>query len=168
MFSIPLVFPVVAVIARLDPTATRADPPGAQTVGYEDAFGEPAVLPSDDRVGTSARVEQATVSVPCQFEDGTYDKQDMHAAGDSPDSRVVLVMHRDDLAELDLISATTGDALITKGDRLVRLEATDGTLIQTIPDPPGLFVTEARPIGADLGQQWNLLMVRLDDRERAA
>jgi hypothetical protein len=39
----------------------------------------------------------------------------------------------------------------------------DGTLVQTFPDPPGMYVTEATP-QFGLGGKRNLLLVRMQSR----
>jgi len=164
--SIPLIFPVYAVIARLDPAGTRADPDGAGAIasGYDDDFGEPTLLPGASAavpVGTSARKELAEVTIPCQAEEGLTEQMQMTPAGDAPMTRMVLTMHKKDLSRLGLI--TDNVAEIRKGDRLVSVTNKTGTVLWSAPD---LYVTEVRPADFGLGDTWNLLLVQVDVRQQ--
>ena len=86
------------------------------------------------------------------------------------DSSFDLVFHFRDLEQLGLVDAASGDALIRPSDRLGALYARDGQLVQAVRTPPGLYVTEARPIGFGLHRRRpsrNLLLVSFQDRAAA-
>lgn len=95
----------------------------------------------------------------------------MFAAGNSPRSRVELVFHFRDLERLGLVDVPSGEASIRPGDRLGALYDKAGTLVQAIRTPPGLYVTEARPIGFGLHRprpSRNLLLVAFEERQLAS
>ena len=82
---------------------------------------------------------------------------------------MALVFHFSDLENLGLVDMDSGDALIRVGDRLNGIFQMNGRLVQEIKCPPGLFVTEARPIGfgLDLSAPTRyLLLCILGDREQ--
>ena len=170
-----LIFPFLAELHRLDTAGTATtDPDGAGplTSGYDPDFKEPVgVDTDDDGVGEPVRIEHPAVRVPCQVEPKTFEELRMFAAGNSPRSRVELVFHFRDLEQLGLVDAPTGDALVRPGDRLGALYDKAGALVQAIRKPPGLYVSEARPIGFGLHHQRpsrNLLLVAFEDRQLAA
>lgn len=74
-------------------------------------------------------------------------------------------MHFLDLEDASLIDSVSGLPLIKKGDRLASLRRLDSSLIETIKNPPGAFVTEALPI-AGLGNDRNLLQVTFESRDQ--
>jgi hypothetical protein len=145
-----LIWPHLARIARLDPTAIAADPDagGPLTSGYDPDFREIVRLPDNAKVtGPSARLELATIDLPVQVEDQEWEQLRMLRTGDSPQIEVTLVFHFRDLERLGYVDADTGDALVPrKGDRLVSLvnKRTD-LLTEAVPTPPGLYCTEAQP-----------------------
>lgn len=170
-----LIFPFLAELHRLDTAGTATtDPDGAGplTSGYDPDFKEPVGVDSDDDgIGEPARVEHPAVRVPCQVEPKTFEELRMFAAGNSPRSRVELVFHFRDLEQLGLVDAPTGDALVRPGDRLGALYDKAGALVQAVRTPPGLYVSEARPIGFGLHRPQpsrNLLLVAFEDRQLAA
>lgn len=94
----------------------------------------------------------------------------MFASGNSPRSRIELVFHFADLERNGLVDAATKDSLLRPGDRLGALYDRSGELVQAIRTPPGLYVTEARPIGFGLNRarpHRNLLLVTFGDRPLA-
>jgi len=145
---VPLLFPVTAVIHRLDLATTRAvDPPGAPTAGYDDILREPVGY---DQAGvrTSPRRELAAVRVPCQVEMRTYEELRMIFTGNDPVGTTVLVLHRKDLSRLSLLSSTTGNCLLKAEDRISRLEQR-GRVILT-PQKP-LFIYAVLPASWGMG-----------------
>ncbi|MGN6107860.1 MAG: hypothetical protein ACTHU0_22320 [Kofleriaceae bacterium] len=166
-----LIFPFLAELARLDTQGiAEGDPDGAGPLasGYDPDFREGVLLDDDDDgIGERHRRELALVRLPCQVEPEVFDALRLFAAGNAPRSNIDLVFHFRDLEALGLVDATSGDAMLRPGDRLVGLLDTHGVLVQRIRNPPGLYVTEARPIGFGLDlrrPRRNLLLVSFHDR----
>lgn len=164
-----LINPFLAELAQLDTVASAADPDGAGPAlsGYDPDFKETVVLagPGGERV--DARKEKPPIRVPCQVEIGVFEALQQLAAGNSPNSRVVLVFHFRDLEQMGLVDATTGEALLRTNDRLVAIHTMRGELVQAIRTPPGLYATEVQPQSFGLGLSRNLLLVTFDEREIA-
>jgi len=169
-----LIFEFVADLYRLDTAATAADPDGVGPLaaGYDPDFGESVRLdPDGDGVGEPVRREHAPVRIPCQVDTKIFDELRAAGTGNAPRSRVDLVFHFRDLERLGLVDATTDDALVRPGDRLAGIYDRAGALVQAVQTPPGLYVTEARPVGFGLGMarpRRNLLLVAFEDRPQAA
>lgn len=164
-----LIFSFRAQIFRADPVTTRnVDPDGSGRGGFDDDFKEPVLVDHDgDGVSDFKRSELEPVLIPCQVEPVANEVLRMTGGGDSPASSMALVFHFADLERLGLVDSTTGEALIRKGDRLGSLVDRSGVVVQTFPDPPGLYVVESRPIGFGLGlfmSRRNLLFVKFGDR----
>jgi hypothetical protein len=145
-----LVRPLLAEIAQLDTLAT------AQAPGYDPDFQEP-------RAG--ARREKSPIQVPAQVEVTVHEVLQQSMAGNVPDSRLVLVMDYEDLARRGLIDPATNETTLRVGDRLVRLLNGIGVLIETYANPPGMFLTELRPV-CGLERDRNLLLAFFNDREQ--
>jgi len=168
-----LINPFLAELARLDTAATAADPDGAGALdsGYDDDFRE-VVRVSDGGVteaGVSARKEKTSILVPCQVEtEDAFDQMRMFASGNIPQFQIALCFHFRDLEEMGLVDSVTGLPLIRVNDRLVAIrKCPSGDLIQTVPDPPGLYATEPQPRSFGLsGGERNLLLVTFEDREQ--
>lgn len=157
-----------AELAQLDTSATAGDPDGAGVLqsGYDDVFNEPVVYTNSAGVRTDARKEKALIRVPCQIEPAMFEALQQLAAGDAPDSRVILCFLFFDLLQLGLVDATTGEAEIRKGDRLNAIyERCGGPLVQAIRSPPGLYVTQSA-FGAGIGRGATTLITTFEDRER--
>jgi hypothetical protein len=173
-----LISPFLAELHRLDTRAmatsgdSSGDPAGAgQLTGYDPDFKEPVLIERDDGTAERTRQEHAAVRIPCQVESKVFDELRMLSAGNTPRSRIDLVLHFKDLERMGLVDDATGDALIRPGDRLGALYDTAGALVQAIRTPPGLYVTEARPMsfGPNLRRpRRNLLLLILHDRRQAA
>lgn len=156
-----LIFAFKAGIARLDPDAARA------AGSYDETFREP-------RIGTDGekrRHEMAVIQVPCQVEH-EYQKHSSELrpepAGNTPRSRLRLVFHYKDLERMGLVDAETKRPLIRVGDRLDAIYEKDGTLVETIQTPPGLYCVEAQSHGYGFSTKRNLLVCTFDDRVVAA
>jgi hypothetical protein len=166
-----LINPYEAELAQLDTVATAGDPDGVGmlTSGYDPDFHEPIVFTNPSGVRTSARREKSpTIRVPCQIEPLMFEALQQFANGDSPDSRVVLCFRFHDLKKLGLVNTTTGETMIRKGDRLNAIyQRCGGPLVQTIRQPPGLYVTQSA-IGAGIGRGATTLIVTFEDREGGA
>ncbi|MFI5301707.1 MAG: hypothetical protein ACHREM_26765 [Polyangiales bacterium] len=151
----------------------RLDRPGRVVVTphYDPDFKEPALLDTGAAIGARGRRELPPIRIPCQVEPTTFEALEMFAAGASPRSQVQLVFHFASLERAGLVDVATGDALVRVGDRLGALYDIGGALVQRVRTPPGLYVTEARPIGFGLFMprpRRNLLLVTLDERDAAA
>jgi len=167
-----LIFQFVAELHRLDTQAMALGDAGAGVPpGYDDDFKEPILVDSDDDgVGEPFRREHPPVRVPCQVEPEAFEALRMATSGNTPRSSFDLVFHFRDLEQLGLVDAASGDAQIRPSDRLGALYARDGQLVQAVRTPPGLYVTEARPIGFGLHRRRpsrNLLLVSFQDRAAA-
>jgi hypothetical protein len=161
-----LIFRFRAEIHRLDTLATATTPPG-----FDEDFKEPALLDVGEGIGARVRREHPPVLLPCQVEPQSFEALQQFASGDVPQSRVQLLCHYRDLEREGLVDPTTGGALIRVGDRLGALFDSAGALVQRVRTPPGLYVTEARPIGFGLFMprpRRNLLLVTFDQRDTAA
>ncbi len=157
-----LINPFLAELYLLDSRATGETAPGVLgplTGGYDPDFKEPVrVDRDDDGIGESARREHSALRVPCQVEPAVFDRLRMFATGASPEARIDLVFHYQDLERLGLVDR------IHNGDRLGAIFTTAGELVLLAPD---LFVTEVRPAGFGLGGRRNLLLVTFERRAAA-
>ena len=160
-----LINPFLAELAQIDTTATAADPdgPGPLTSGYDPDFQEPVLLAP----GVDARKEKAPVHLPCQVEVDKFESLQILAAGNAPSTSLALIFHFQDLERLALVDVN-GDAAIRVNDRLIAIRRMNGSLVQAIRTPPGLFATEVEPLAFGLGGERNLLKVTFANRERAA
>lgn len=150
---------------------TDPDGGGELLGGYDPDFKEPVLVDADgDGVAEPFRREHPPVRVPCQVEPEALEAMRMTTSGNTPRSSLDLVFHFRDLERLGLVDPTSGDALIRPGDRLGALLTLDGDVMQAVRTPPGLYVTEARPMGFGLHRRRprrNLLLVSLQDRPAA-
>jgi hypothetical protein len=154
-----LIFPFIADVVRVDAAAVEA--------AIDPDFKEPRLVDADDDgVPDGARPEMPIVGIPCQVEAKKFDELTMMPAGDSPRSEVTLVFHFRDLERLGLVDQATGTPGITPGDRLDAIRRRNGVVVQKVPTPPGLYVTEALPRGFGLGRMpsRNLLVTRFESR----
>lgn len=158
-----LIFAFLAEIYRLraetaPPHAPSMDPDFLEPVPQDDAGSDPF-----------ARPELPPVRLPCQVEPQRVERLRHHAGANAPASTVVLILHFKDLERQGLVSPT-GQALLQPSDRLGALYDRHGTLVQTIRTPPGLYLTEARPLGFGLGRgraRRNLLHLTFEARSLA-
>ena len=170
-----LINPFIAEIAQLDTVATAADPDGAGTLtsGFDDDFREVVRVADaadpDNQAGVSARQEKTHIYLPCQVEtEDAFDNMRMFAAGNVPQFSIALLFHFRDLENAGLVHATTGSALLENNDRLVAIrKLSNNALVESIPNPPGLFATRVMPRSFGLsGGERNLLLVTFEDREQ--
>lgn len=157
-----LLFPFYVEIAQLDTeaidTAGNYDPV-YRTVRKVDTDG--------DGIGETQRAYKSTVLLPAQIEDRAMEEYNPTVFGNVPEHDMVLVFHFKDLERLSLIDPD-GRPSINVGDKLVAIKNKHGTLIRTIPDPPGLYVVEPRD-SYDLSTiKRNLLVVFLRERKETA
>lgn len=164
-----LINPFLAELVQLDTVATGADPdgPGLLHSGYDTDFKETVVLGSPGPGRIDARKEKPSLRVPCQVEISTFEALEQLAAGNTPNSRVVLVFHFRDLERMALVDLASGDALLRVNDRLAAIYTLGGKIVQAVRTPPGLYATEVQPQSFGLGLSRNLLLVTFEEREVA-
>ncbi len=157
-----LIWPFLAELRQLDTAATAAGPP---TPGYDADFREPVRVPDGSARGShSARTEKVAIRLPCQVEDDDMNRGEPQPAGEAMRTRLTLVFHFRDLERLGMVDAN-GLATIRIGDRLAGIYRTNGALVQTFVDPPGVYATKVAPSGWGLdGLQRNLLVVTFEER----
>lgn len=117
---VPLHNPVLAVIERIDPAATRAfNPPGEDSKGYDDLFQQPTyyVDATGARKSSTQVVEQKVLA---QVEMDRERMKRMVPAGDMPIFDFALVLHVRDLRRRALLN-TDGTCKIKVGDRVSKL-----------------------------------------------
>lgn len=171
-----LIRPVLVEIAQLNTIATAQDQPddnavGGASPGYHSNFREPRLLPSTTPAqagsprGESARKE-TLVRCLAQWEVENFDFQQQWSSGNSPGHRTGLVFHYFDLEKRGLLD-DDGNAKIHVNDRLCAIyHAKSGELIQTLRDPPGLYITQLEPGSMGLrAAKRNVLFATLEDRE---
>jgi hypothetical protein len=128
-------------------------------------YREPKLKSTTDRKGAPDRREMDAVRIPGQIEPDAFQRQMMKELGDTKASVFAVCFHFIDLEELGLVEAATGIALIRPDDRMSAIYKMDNeTLVQTFPDPPGMYVVSADPTGYGLGGDRNLLLVRMQSR----
>lgn len=153
-----------ATFARLDTDAT-------ETAGrYDEDFREIRKVDTDgDGIGDTGRIEHPEITLNCQLGNRTFEALQMVTLGNVPQNDMVLWLFIPDLVQEGLIDETTRRCLLGIGTRLVRIENRLGQLELTIPNPPGLFVTEARISGPGLNMAFpQANLYRLELRERSA
>jgi hypothetical protein len=159
-----LLFVFLAEIFRLDRRGQAPNSP----VQMDADFREPVRLDRNgDGIGEELRRELPPVYIPCQVEPKKFEEQRQLPSGNAPDSALELVMHFRDLERLGLVDEG-GNAVLAVGDRLGGIYTRSMRPEWTVRNPPGLFVTEVRPLGFGLSlsrPRRNLLMVSF--RERA-
>jgi len=166
-----LIFPFFVELAQLDTTETAADPDGSgpRTSGYDDDFKEPvAIIDStnaNDTSGVVHRVEKQLM-LPAQIEDGAFAELQQFFSGANRNAAIVCIFHFRDLENAGLIDYDTGLPKINNNDRLCAVYDCKKRLIQTIPNPPGLFAIQVQPRGFGFGGARNLFLVAFEEREQ--
>ena len=156
-------------LALLDTVASAGDPDGAGplTAGYDPIFHEPVMVPppTGSARGTPYRVDDL-IRLPAQVEPEEFEALQMAATGSSPRSLLRLTFHYKDLELAGLLDATTKRPQLRINTRLVAVyDIRTAELIETIPDPPGLFARQVQ--SADFGLssfKRNLLVVTFMER----
>lgn len=171
-----LIFPFLVELAPLDTAATESTDPdggGPLTSGYDELFRAPVkvLADGDDQTGVKARIESALIQLPAQIEPDQMNQLSMLLSGESPESNSFrVVFHYNDLEDQGLLHPD-GTPTIKKRDRLTRILNMDGDLVETIANPPGLFVEQVMSRGWGLGGSSptrNLLFVDFAERAVSA
>jgi len=111
----------------------------------------------------------AAVSIPVQIEPDAWDVLRMFAAGSSQRTDVIVTAHFDDLKRLGLVDGS-GAPTLRHGDRLGAINDRAGALVQTIANPPGLYLAEMKQESFGLSlraPKRRLLVMRFRDRQQA-
>jgi hypothetical protein len=169
-----LINPFLVEIAQLDTEATQADPDGdagPRTSGYDEDFREPvAIIDSSDTSdgatsGVVHRVERQ-LWLPAQIEDRQFNDLQQFFSGANRNAALECVFHFKDLESLGLIDYDTGLPTLNHNDRLCGIYDCNKKLIQTIPNPPGLFAIQVSPMSFGIGLARNLLLMSFEEREQ--
>lgn len=168
-----LIFPFFIELAQLDTEATQADPDGTAgplTSGYDDDFREPVLIDQStstntDTIGKVHRVEKQLL-LPAQIEDRNFGNLQQLFSGANRDAALECVFHFAHLEKAGLVDYDTGLPKINTNDRLCAIYDCKKNLIQTIPDPPGLYALHVKPMGFGFGGARNLLLVSFEEREQ--
>lgn len=158
-----LIFPFVAVLARVDPAAIEAAGPGGAE-GFDDDFLEPTNEAVGDAV-VPIRRELAELRLRAQIEPGTFVQLRRLLAGFAPEAEMTLTLHMPELEDAGLVGAD-GWPTLRAGDRLARIEDEDGVTVLEIADPPGIYLDTMTPDSFGLlgSKRPNLLICALTDR----
>ncbi len=159
--------PFYAELAMIDAVATRVErgPSNIQS-GFDDDFGEIVVVSAPSGARTSEKLEQPSIFIPSQIENPVFDLLQQMTTGAQLDTKLVLVWAHKDLVALDLITPT-GEPLVRANDRLVSIRDKNFRVVEIVRTPPGLYVTEVRPLFG-LAQRRDLFLVSFEDRKQGA
>ncbi len=103
-----------------------------------------------------------TLTMRAQIETGQNNALSVSPFGSTPSSDMRLVFLLSDLACMNLVSPV-GRPLLKPRDRLVAIRDEMGNVIQSFPDPPGMFFLEVVPSGYGFGSgAANLVVVSLE------
>lgn len=159
-----ILFPFWVEVAQLDAVATQ------NVQGYDTTFEEVRVLSTPAR--TSQRQEKPSVFIPSQIMAPSWEALQQMNAGNIPLSVITLVWSERTLRRLGFIvpdwveaPAVAGECLIRVNDRVVSIRDKCKKVVQAIRTPPGLYITEMRPIFG-VAQQRDFFYVSLGDRQQ--
>lgn len=173
----PIIVPLIlqssaAVIYRLDTVSTRAaNPPGAATGGYDDAFREPVVF--DTTQGSSItdrqieRVEFAPVRAPCQVETTNFNLLKESYQGDLQQGEFALVFAVQDLKFLNLIDPSTNKPIFGIGDRVSAIEKINLPGVLSVPLDGSMYFREVFPASWGFNDTYNLWIGIITSRDKA-
>jgi hypothetical protein len=160
--------PFFAEIAMLDAVGTRAEHGPAQIQsGFDDDFQEIFVVESTEGARQNERLEQPSLFIPSQIEDPVFDILRQLATGAQLDTKLSLIWACKDLEALGLLVPETGEPVVRSSDRLVSIRDKSMGVVQVVRTPPGLYVTEVRPLWG-LAQRRDLFIVSFEDRKQGA
>ena len=124
----------IAVINRIDAAAIEA------ADDFDDDFRV---------IKPGGRAEVTAVRVPCQLDRAAWGRNEQTPAGIEIIADIILTLHWPDLERLGLID-TSGRAKIAIGDRVAAIETLTGSVEETFPSPPGMFVVHTERGGHGL------------------
>jgi len=178
MIRVPLLLQTsVAVLHRLNLASTKTvQPHTSATSGYDPDFREPIIYDEAKPVGTgtvreSARQELPPIRIECQVEYPRFEDLQQLGSGQSPNTVLILVLHRTDLEEQKLLDTKTGECEIRKGDRVSAIEYGPGSGrdgdVQVPIAGEGLYVQQVAPGSPGFGPGTDLMLVSLEERTQA-
>ena len=172
MFRVPLILETsLAVIYRLNPSATESLVPYSGGTGYNKSYREPIVYDAvrqGKTVREYARSELPPIKVPCQVESGDFESLRQTQDGDAPDTSMILVVHRQDLTLMSLIDPDTNEILIKVNDRVSHLESSQlpGKVTQQFKGS-GLYIQSVEPASFGFGPDgFDLHLLVLAERQK--
>ena len=154
LFNGRLIMRFTLVLRRLNTIAVAA------ADNYDPYTNELIPTSNGSHLGTSGRVEEAAIRIPCQIDrDPDWSRYQQLRSGLNEQTALILQVMRVDLDSLGLL--TSNEPQIFPGDRIEAIEAIDGTTQDTFPNPPGLFVLAAKKAGYGLNpfgsSQYNIV-----------
>jgi hypothetical protein len=151
----------------LDAVATRAEHGPAQIQsGFDDDFQEIVVVEALG-VRHDDRLEQTSIFIPSQVETPVFDILRQLATGSQLDTKLNLIWAVKDLEAMGLIVPGTGEPVVRPSDRLVSIRDKNMKMVQIVRTPPGLYVSEVRPLWG-IAQRRDLFVVSFEDRKQGA
>jgi hypothetical protein len=156
-----------AEFGTIDAQTIREVPTGTDpelASGFDDDFGEVIVFTTPNGAREQARKEE-TVLIPCNIENEAEEALDQRAAGNSPNSRLVVVVTRKTLDRMNLVNKENGESKIRVNDRLVSIQDKCGTIVRAFVKPPSMYVTESKWIFG-ISQLPELLLLTCEEREQ--
>ena len=153
-----LINPITVTIRQLDTASS----------GYDDTFRETSLAPSSDGLGTSERANKPDKNIPCQVEEKDFFEQlNAMMQGDSPNTRLLLTFHINDLKRLGMWQETAtwgGRPALKKGDQIIGFKDPYNQQLFKSPENPGLYIEEVMPTGFLTTQ--NLVVCVIGDRSK--
>lgn len=114
--------------------------------------------------------QETTITIPCQVEEATWFRAAFKYHGIEQDGEITLILHYEDIEFFSMLD-TNNQPLISIGSRLVSLAKTSGVSVVSYPDPPGMYVVQARDssygLAMDQNPTRNLLILLLSPRPKA-
>lgn len=140
------------VFALLDPATTPYDP------DY--------MVPDPTDIGR----QETLITLPAQIEESSWFRGAFKPQGLEQAGEISVILHYADLELFGQLDAN-GAPRISIGSRLVSISTSLGAVVRNFPNPPGMFVTEARDsswgLSVDNNPTRNLLFLLLAPRPRS-
>jgi hypothetical protein len=166
---VPLLYPSLVVISRLDIQSTRrVDPDGAGPItgGYDPDLREPYVYSAgtEDAVKTDTRRYLPAIRVPCQVEVKDFEEVRQKFGGDAPVTQMTFVLHVKDLRRLgywltDAQCERGGGPSLKTNDRIDRVETMRQPGVVAYPLKEPLYIYELEPGSWGMGPSGQDLVI---------
>lgn len=156
-----------AEFLQLDAIATRRDPDGSGplTSGFDDVFQEVTNFTQPTGTREEARKNKDPVLVPCNVDTNTMDALQQMLAGNSPTSKLVIVVAWRTMRAMGLLRKDTGAPIIRVNDELVSFRDRCKNVVFK-PEFP-LFVTQVAP-SFGIADVPDLFNFTVEERKRGA